>query len=123
MKNHIKWILLIGVAGIAVMALAQGAPGQKIAPAIGNLQELQNQVVQLCARVQALESRTQKLESEIEEMRFPHPMPLVVPPANLPATPPSMQIQPQGSRPPTIWGEKKVNGWTFYIVPCEQQDH
>lgn len=119
MKKYMKWVLLTGVAGFAVMALAQSAPSQKTAPATGDLQVLQGEVAQLRARVQALEGRTQKLESDVTAMSHPHLMPLVTPPAN----PPLIQLPQADSTPPTIWGQKKVNGWTVYIVPCEQQDH
>jgi hypothetical protein len=114
-------VLLCAAMGIAVISFADGTPGEK-SPANPESQELRGEVAALQARIQSLEGQMKSLESTVAQLKQPpHPMPLSAPPANL-----LWRNQPSDSQPPKaspkVWGEKEVNGWTFYIVPCGQQD-
>ena len=119
MKKKIVCILSL-VAGVALISLAAD-------PAVGKggegdtVRELRAQIAELRAEVNKLHQRTETLEAKVAEMKHsPAPSPLVIPynsngrsqfyftPSNSPA------------HPPTVWGQREVNGWTYYVVPCEQ---
>jgi hypothetical protein len=119
MKKRMTLLLLFGAASAAVISLAQSTPGENKPLANDELLALRSEVGVLRAQIQGLEERTKKLESTVEKLNQPpHLMPLNAPQPN-----PLWRKSPSAdSRPPTIWGEKQVNGWTFYIVPCEQRD-
>jgi hypothetical protein len=114
-----KRILLFSfvAAGIALISLAQDRPEQKD-PAQAEVQGLRDEVADLRTRIQVLEERMKKVETTVDKSRqSPLPTPLSGPREKL--------LLPKTSsdtgESPKIWGERKVNGWTFYIVPCEQQ--
>ena len=101
---------------MAVISLAEGTPGEK-PPADRETREMRSELIELRAKVQSLEEQMKKMESTVEQMNQPRLNPLNLPPANsslfgLPTT---------DLQPPKIWGEGKVNGWTYYIVPCEEK--
>ena len=124
MKRKLSIVFSL-VAGIAVVALAAdssgGKPQTQTQADQNAVQELRGQIAELRAKVQSLENQTKNLESTVEQLkqsqsRVPTPLSLLqspVPAASLPLA--------SSSRPPTIWGQGEVNGWTYYIVPCEQQ--
>jgi hypothetical protein len=115
MKKYFAFLLLIAVASIAFIALAD-APVDKNPSPPADIQTLKNQIAELQNRVQRLEDQTRSLESTVHTMQQPRLVPLLGQPGNrlLLKKPP---VEPQ---PPKIWGQKQVNGWTFYVVPCEQ---
>jgi hypothetical protein len=115
MKKRMMLALPLVVAGVAILSLAGTTPGEKPAPA-PDVSEMQNEVSNLKAQVQSLEGRVKSLESTVVRMQQPHLMPLVVPNSNS-----SFPTPPAGEpRPPKVWGEREINGWKFYVVPCEQ---
>lgn len=125
MKKQTILLLLVVVAGAAIFSFGQGTPGQKPA-ANQQVAEMQNQINELQARVQALEGRLKGLESTVQGLQRPHLQPLTSPGGNsLWLNPPPALPKPpvSGSVPPKIWGEREINGWTFYIVPCNEQGH
>ncbi len=82
---------------------------------------------QLRAKISALESRVATLEKKLQQSAPSVQPPLlrVEPPA---IAPPRQPIIPQpglfgqplpgeGQRP-KIWGEREINGWKYYIIPC-----
>jgi hypothetical protein len=115
MKKHLKLWAPVILAGAALVAFAGGLPGEK--PAADP--EMQTEISALRSKVQALEGRVKDLESTVAQMKQPHLMPLITPGSN------SFLLNPPvlDSRPPKIWGEREVNGWKVYIVPCDQQSH
>jgi len=123
MKKQSILLLLLVVAGTAIISLGQSKPGEK--PVVKQeVAEMQNQINELQARVEALEGRLKGLESTVQELKRPHLQPLSShgenllrfnPPAAEPKSPTS------DSTSPKIWGEREINGWTFYIVPCDGQ--
>ena len=117
MKKQMRLLLFAGAVGVAIVVFAEDQPSEK--PSAGSeVSELRGQVADLRTRLQMLEDRMQKLESSVEKSKQPS-MPT---PLNKQGENPLLFLQPQESRPsPKIWGEREVNGWTFYIVPCEQQ--
>ena len=118
MKKQSILLLLIVVVGAAIISFGQGTPGEKPAPK-AEVNELRNQINELQARIQSLEGRIKGLESTVEQMKVPHLQPLTSPGENsvwpVPAKP--------GSAQPKIWGEREINGWTYYIVPCREKAH
>jgi len=115
MKKYFAFLLLIAVASIAFIALAD-TPVDKNSPPPADVQALKNQIAELQSRVQKLEDQTKNLESTVQNMQRPHLVPLLAQPGNRLL----LKNPPVESQPPKIWGQKQVNGWTFYIVPCEQ---
>jgi outer membrane murein-binding lipoprotein Lpp len=114
-----KWMMVLAAAmGMAVISMAADLSGGKTPTDREALQETRAQIAELRAKVQTLEADTRRLESVVEQLKQSHaPTPL-----NFPAPQPSqLNPAPVGSRPPTIWGQGEVNGWTYYVVPCEQQ--
>ena len=119
MKKKMMMVLLCAATGVAVISFADITPGEK-PPADSEISQMRKEIEQLKAKVEMLEFRTKSLESTVAQLKQPpHLTPLNSPPANL-----FWRNQPSDSPPPTVppkvWGEKEVNGWTFYIVPCEQ---
>ena len=116
MKSQMRLLSLLGALGVAVVVLAEGGPGEKPS-ASSEVQELRAEVAELRARLQTLEDRMRKLESTVE-----NPKPSVPTPLNIPREKSLLFKVPSESKPsPKIWGEREVNGWTFYVVPCGQQ--
>ena len=98
---------------VAICVLAGTEPGDGNS-ADREIEGLKNQINELQARVLLLETRLNRLESaadrEKQEPKPPLPLPLQFP---------SIAIPPSTDRPqPDIWGERQINGWTFYVVPC-----
>ena len=123
MKKQSILLLVTAVAGAAIFSFGQGTPGQK---PIANQEvtEMQNQINELQSRIQALESRMKGLESTVQELKTPHLQPLTLPRGNSSwLNPPASEPNPPISdfKPPKIWGQREINGWTFYIVPCDEQ--
>jgi len=126
MKRKLSIVLLL-VAGIAIVSLATDLSGgkpqadQKSQADQNAIPELRAQITELRAKVQNLENQTKNLESKVEQLkqsqsRVPAPLSLLQSPAPSASFPLA-----SSSRPPTIWGQGEVNGWTYYVVPCEQQ--
>ncbi|HEY2081777.1 MAG TPA: hypothetical protein VGI88_03255, partial [Verrucomicrobiae bacterium] len=116
MKKKMMIMLLCAAAGVAVISFADITPGEKPA-ANAEMAQMRDELNQLKAKVEMLEFRTKSLESTVAQLKQPpHLMPLNSPQGNL-----LWRQPPSELTPPKIWGEKEVNGWTFYIVPCEQQ--
>ena len=119
MKKHGTSLLLFGVVGVAIISLAQSTPNGKKPSADADVQALRSEVAELRSRVQTLDERTKNLASALEQLKQPHHMPLSPQgTAPLPFKSPSTD-----SESPKIWGEEEVNGWTVYIVPCQQKSH
>jgi len=120
MKTKILFILSL-VVGVALISLAADPAGGKVAES-DTVRELRAQIAELRAEVGKLHQRTQTLESTVEEMKHSRtPSPVVMPP--IPAGRSSLIFTPSGnsSDSPKVWGQREVNGWTYYVVPCEQQ--
>jgi hypothetical protein len=113
MKKRIMLALPLVVAGAAILSLAGTTTGEKPAPAPA-MSAMQTEVSDLKAQVQSLESRLKSLESTVSRMQQPHLVPLVTPDTKS-IFPPAAEPQP-----PKVWGEREINGWKFYIVPCDQ---
>jgi hypothetical protein len=127
MKRKLSIVLSL-VAGVAIVSLAADMSSGKpqtdkdaVQEMRAQLTELRTKVQRLEGQVQGLEDHTKKLEAAVEQLKkFPAPTPMNL--YQSPAPSPSPAFNPHGSsRPPTIWGQGEVNGWTFYYVPCEQQ--
>ena len=116
MKKRSMLLLLCAAIGVAAISFAEVTPGGK-PPADGEISQLRAEVDQLKAKVEMLEYRTKSLESTVTLLQKPRLTPLSPPQGNL-----LWRNPPSESVPPKIWGEKEVNGWTFYIVPCEQRE-
>ena len=98
------------------------APAIPDVPAPSAVGELRTQVEELLARVKSLEERSNRLEAMLERLEqrrqppgVPVPKPRGMPPDTFPGFPRSNRSQPK------IWGEREINGWTFYLIPCQQQ--
>jgi len=115
MKKYFAFLLLMGVVSIALIALADNTPADKNAAPDADVEALKNQIAELQARVQKLEEQTRTLEGTVATMQKPRLVPLLQP-----GNPLSFKLPPSNSQQPKIWGQREVNGWTVYIVPCEQ---
>ncbi len=106
-------------AMLAFCALAGNEPNSQT-PSNRETQELRVQIDELQTRVKMLEERLGRLESKEERTdRRPAPAPLNPTPLEMPKPPPAfMEEFPQGPSRPKIWGERQINGWTFYLIPC-----
>ena len=141
MRKQTVLFALCAVAGVAVIAFAEGKPGDSapVNPELehlgiqlrGEIAALQTKVAELQSKNQSLEGRVKGLETKVEEMSHPHMMPL--------NSQSSIWTQPlQRCRrfrfrrwrrrfrclrleQPRVWGEREINGWKFYVIPCEQQ--
>lgn len=120
MKRKILFALSL-VAGVALMSLAADpAGGEPKESDSDTIRELRTQITELRAEINTLRQRTQSLESTVGDLkRSPTPKPLILQPGT--GAPSPSLLTPSPSRPPTIWGQREVNGWTYYVVPCEQQ--
>ena len=121
MKRKLS-IALSLVAGIAVVSLAAdlsgGKPQAQTQVDQNAVQELRGQIIELRAKVQSLENQTKNPQSSVDQLKQSHvPTPLSLLQSPAPAA--SFPLA-SSSRPPTIWGQGEVNGWTYYIVPCKQ---
>jgi len=141
MKKQTMLFALCAVLGVAVFAFADGKPGDSSSANSdiehmgiqlrGEIAQLQTKVAELEARNQSLENRVKGLESKVTEMSHPHltplnsqsslwTQPLQVPAIQVPSGVP--QIQVPSTEQPNIWGEREINGWKYYIIPCEQKE-
>jgi hypothetical protein len=118
------WLLLpVLAAALAAGAIAGSEPAAVRAPD-PELKRLQERIDALEGRVKNLEDRLQKLEAAQRAVEPWRNMP--IPPQPTPLVPPRVPM-PDLRRPsgpgagPEIWGERRINGWTFYIVPCADQ--
>lgn len=118
MKKSFILLLLVTVAGAAIISLGQDTPGEKPA-ANGQVAEMQNRISELQSRIQSLEGQLKELKSTVKEMQRPRLQPLTMPGPFAPL--PKGLVAP--SEPPKIWGEREINGWTYYIVPCGEPAH
>ena len=111
-----KLILLCAVTGVAIIAFAEITPQKP--PVTTDVTKLQDDIKRLQAKVEMLELRTKGLESTVEQMKRSH----TLAPLSFQGAPPSLSVPSiKPSQPPTIWGQGEVNGWTYYIVPCEEK--
>jgi hypothetical protein len=117
MKKKVMIMLLCAATGVAVISFADITPGEK-SPANTEISQMRDELNQLKAKVELLEFRTKSLETTVAQLKQPpQPVPMI-----WQSSPPRQpNPSPSDSTSPKIWGEKEVNGWTFYIVPCEQQ--
>jgi hypothetical protein len=116
MKKKLAISLFMAIS-VAIVSLAADLSGGKPQADRVTNEELRTQIVELRARLQALEGQTKQMESTVQELkqsRVPTPlnfdMPKLLPNSKSPSGP-----------SPKIWGEREVNGWTYYVVPCEEQ--
>lgn len=111
MKKRHLLLLSVAAVGVFAVALAEDAPRPK---PVRNpeIEELRAQVAQLRAEVQALESRMNKVEVQTQRPTVPTPL-------NPSQSRNNFNFVPKPLESPKIWGEREVNGWTFYVVPCE----
>jgi hypothetical protein len=114
--NSKLWLGVTLALGVVVVTWAADAPkGKPVADP--SVQELRAELTALRSEFLVLQERTKRLETTVEELkRAPSPVPLNVPGQK------SFLFTPDtgGSQQPAIWGERQVNGWTYYIVPCGQ---
>ena len=119
MKKKILFALSLA-AGVALISLAADPASGKKDVESDAMREFRAQITQLRVEVDTLRHHTQSLESTVDELKHSHmPTPLNLQPSG--GAPSPLIPTPSPSRPPTIWGQGEVNGWTYYIVPCEQQ--
>jgi len=119
MKKKVLFALSL-VIGVVLISIAAEPAAEKPKPD-DTIRELRAQIAELRAEVNTLRQRTQSLESTVDDLKRSHvPTPLNLQPGSG-APSPSNLPSPRSSRPPTIWGQGEVNGWTYYVVPCEQQ--
>jgi hypothetical protein len=122
MKKQLTLLLLLTVVGIALFAIAEGTPGEKAAVA-PDVQQMRNEITELRSRLQTLEGRMKSLESTVQELRHP---PLLTPLGSqgspLWVQPPRILLPQPKSESPKIWGEREINGWKFYVIPCEERN-
>lgn len=117
MKKYFAFLLLIGAVSITLIALADSPPvNKKLTTPPADVQALKNQIAELQSRVQQLEDQTKSLESTVANLQKPPMIPLFEQPHGPLSFKNPLSDSPSGK----IWGQKQVNGWTVYIVPCEQ---
>jgi len=122
MKRKIVFVLSF-VAGVALISLADDPAGGKVEESV-TVRELRAQIAELRAEVSKLHQRTQTLEAKIEAMKgspAPAPSPLVMPYNSNGRSQFFFTPSNSSAHSPTVWGQREVNGWTYYVVPCEQQ--
>jgi len=120
MKKKILFAISLA-AGVAIMSLAADPAGGKLTES-DSIRDFRAQITELRAEVSKLHQQTQTLESTVEELKRSRIAVTLNPqPAPSATAPPALIPSPIPSRPPTVWGQREVNGWTYYIVPCEQQ--
>ena len=121
MKKKVLFALSLAV-GVVLISLAPDPVGGKKDAESDTLRDLRAQITQLRAEVDTLRHRTQSLETTVDDLKRSHlPTPLNLQPSVGVPSPATLNPSPNPSRPPTVWGQGEVNGWTYYIVPCEQQ--
>src|SRR3569833_2706897 len=114
MKKTVLLALSI-VVGVVLISIAAEPATEKPKPD-DTIRELRTQITELRTEVNTLRQRTQSLESTVDELKHSHvPTPLNLQPGSG-APSPSNLPSPKSSRPPTIWGQGEVNGWTYYVV-------
>jgi len=116
-KKKLMLLLLCAATSVGVIAFAEVTPEKK-APPTSETSQLRDDIKRLQAKIEMLEYRTKSLESTVEQLKRSHtPTPL-----SFGAPAPSTSVpQIRSSQPPKIWGQGEVNGWTYYIVPCEEK--
>lgn len=111
-----KYCLFITAAAAVVAGALAGTGPDSRGPADDQSEALKNQVNELQTQIHSLETRLRRLESTADRQRQ-EPL---KPPTPMPFQFPSGVMPPSTFRPrPEIWGERQINGWTFYVVPCE----
>jgi hypothetical protein len=109
------------VMGVALIAFAEITPREKPAPK-SEAAQMRDELNALKAKVELLEYRTKSLELTVHQLQRPRAQTSLSVPAPTPPPGTSWFIPSTiESKPPTIWGQGEVNGWTYYIVPCEAQ--
>jgi len=116
-KKKLMLLLLCAVTGVGIIAFGENPQGQKPS-ATAEVSQMREEIKRLQAKIELLEYRTKNLESTVEQLkRSQAPAPL-----NFQGPAPSLSVPPVSApKPPTIWGQGEVNGWTYYIVPCGEQ--
>ena len=110
--------LFVAMAAVIAAGAFAGSEVEPKNPAGHEVERLQNQVNEMEVRIHSLEARLSRLESTVDQQRQAPPQ--WQSPLPAPLKPPSMlELPPTGRPPPEIWGERRINGWTFYVVPCE----
>jgi len=128
MKTLHVLIGLASVTGLAALVLAQDRPAtdplRSAAAEEREIRELQKQVGDQQAQLKKFEKRMDALEQRLNSRNQPvEPTPLFRVPGG---TSPSLNFGPlgrplpSGSTPPKIWGQREINGWTFYLVPLAE---
>jgi hypothetical protein len=141
MKKQTMLFALCAVVGVAVFAFADGKPAESPSADSelahmgiqlrGEIAQLQTKVAELEAKNQSLENRVKGLESKVEELSHPHLMPLnsqssiwtqplQMPTIQVPLVVPEIQVP--STDQPKVWGEREINGWKFYVIPCGQKE-
>jgi hypothetical protein len=116
MKKKMMALSLCAAMSVAIITFAEITPGGKSLPN-GEGTQMRDEINRLKAKVELLEYRTKSLETTVEQLKHSRP----AAPLTFSAPAPSVSSpSPESSQPPKIWGQKEVNGWTYYIVPCEQ---
>ena len=111
-----RFLFITVTVAIALCTLAGTETNNQVA-ADREAGGLRTQVNELRARVLLLEARLSRLEAAAGEQKCEQ-----VHPQSFPPPPPSPSIfgSPLNGEPlPEIWGKRQINGWTFYVVPCE----
>ncbi len=114
-----RWIVLTVIAlGAVGWMLAQAGVSNR-ANGGSEEQDLRQQVDQLQARLKSLENRLAKLESAKPNIT-PKLRILPQPPGSPPSflAPSLPNILGRNAQPPKVWGQREVNGWPVYVVPC-----
>ena len=119
-----NWVVTCGAALLCALAMAPGGGGSGFSPEpASEISGLKAQIESLSARVNSLEERCARLDSNVKRLEKERPPPQTVPPSPWPGADGlgSPQFNPRnGGTKPEIWGEREINGWTFYVVPCAQ---
>ncbi len=114
-----RWIVLaIVVLGATGWMLAQAEVSRK-AEGEAEVRALRKQVEQLQQRLETLGGRLADVESP-----KPGSPPRVMIQPKSPVSPPLYLVPSypdqfhQGQPQPKVWGQREVNGWPFYLIPC-----
>ena len=106
---------------LAVSALAfSGDPAGTTPSSDSDAAQLRRQIADLKAQINTLEKRLDRLEKNPPKV-FVEPPGFQQMPKPVPNTRPRLEIPPVNQEHPRIWGERHINGWTFYIVPCAEK--
>jgi hypothetical protein len=116
------FLVILAAATLCVLTVRLARTGPDIRGVTDpELRELRNQIVALQSRVRALEQRSSEQRSAADALEQGHKLPGIPYPApsDWPEWPSSSAgIPPKSPMQPKIWGEREINGWTFYLIPC-----